>query len=78
MSLGHKKWIVAFLKEKGNECSYDELVQEGEKHECDTLAAMLKLLKSKEKCIDFAGQFLMYPMHKDVKVTLTKPDFEPA
>ena len=52
------------------------LVEEGEKHHCDTLGAMLKSLKNK-KVIEFNQMFLMYPMHKDEIVTLKKADFDP-
>ena len=58
-SLGHKKWIMEFMKTRPDlKCSYDDLVQEGEKHHCDTLGAMLKLLK-KEKVLGYKQMFLM-------------------
>eukprot|EP00971_Amphidinium_carterae_P277522 5507984-Amphidinium_carterae.1 len=44
---------------------YGAMVEEGEKHACDTVGAMLKILKSR-KVIDYKGVFLMFPMHKDV------------
>ena len=40
-----------------------------DKH-CDTLGAMLKLLK-KEKALHFDGMFLMYDMHWPAVITLT-------
>ncbi len=46
----------------------------GEKHHCDTLAAMLKLLK-RDKVLAYKQMFLMYPMHKDEEVTLINPDY---
>ena len=52
------------------------LVEEGEKHHCDTLGAMLKSLKNK-KVIEFNQMFLMYPMHKDEIVTLKRENFDP-
>ena len=51
-------------------------MEEGEKHHCDTLGAMLKSLKNK-KVIEFNQMFLMYPMHKDEIVTLVRENFDP-
>ena len=48
----------------------------GEKHHCDTVGALLKILK-KRKVIKYNQMFLMYPMHKDEVVTLKKPDYVP-
>jgi hypothetical protein len=80
ISQAHKKWIIALLKEQGpdNEytCSYDAIVQKGEEMHCDTVGAMLKLLK-KAKVVDFEKMFLMYPMHKDETVKLINLDFDP-
>ena len=60
ISQAHKKWIIALLKEQGpdNEytCSYDAIVQKGEEMHCDTVGAMLKLLK-KAKVVDFEKMF---------------------
>lgn len=60
---------------ENKECTYGEVVEEGERHHCDTLGAMLKFLKN-NKVVDFEGVFLMYPMHKDkmVKLIGTLPD----
>lgn len=61
ISLGHKKWIMEFMKAQPGEkpsCSYAALVEEGEKHHCDTLGAMLKLLK-KDKVLSYKQMFLM-------------------
>lgn len=55
---------------------YEDLVVEGETHHCDTLGAMLKMLK-KAKVITFNQMFLMYPMHKEEIVTLIDMDFDP-
>lgn len=75
MSLAHKRWILEFMKQQPDmKCSYDTIVQEGEKHHCDTLAAMLKLLK-RDKVLAYKQMFLMYPMHKDEEVTLINPDY---
>jgi hypothetical protein len=49
---------------------YEETADD--KH-CDTLGAMLKLLK-KEKAIHFDGMFLMYDMHWPVEIRLTADD----
>lgn len=76
ISHGHQKMIIECLKAQGGSCSYEVLVEEGEKHHCDTLGAMLKSLKNK-KVIEFNQMFLMYPMHKDEIVTLKKADFDP-
>ena len=38
---------------------------------------MLKILKNR-KAITFDGMFLMYPMHKDVKITLVDKEYDPA
>ena len=61
--------MIEMLKDNGGTCSYDDIVQKGEEMECDTVGAMLKILK-RRKAIDFKGQFLMYPMHKDEVITL--------
>lgn len=63
------EWILETLKESGGSCSYEKIVKVGETKHCDTVGAMLKLLKNEGK-IDFKGMFLMYPMHKDVIITL--------
>mmetsp|Transcript_19189 Transcript_19189/g.49922 ORF Transcript_19189/g.49922 Transcript_19189/m.49922 type:complete len:86 (+) Transcript_19189:158-415(+) len=74
-SLAHKRWILEFMKTQPDlKCSYDAIVKEGEKHHCDTLAAMLKLLK-RDKVLAYKQMFLMYPMHKDEEVTLINPDY---
>ena len=68
---------MAFMKEQPElQCKYDDVVQEGEKHHCDTLGAMLKLMK-RDKVLAYDQQFLMYPMHKDEIITLANPDFVP-
>jgi hypothetical protein len=77
-SIQHQTWIVAALRAApGNAMSYEALVQVGEEHHCDTLGAMLKVLKNR-KAIGFAQQFLMYPMHKDEVITLLVLDYDPA
>eukprot|EP00954_Amorphochlora_amoebiformis_P000202 17364-Amorphochlora_amoeboformis.AAC.2 len=72
----HQKWIVETLKEHKGKCTYEVLVEVGEKHHCDTVGAMLKILK-KRKVIYFKQMFLMYPMHKNEVVELKKPDYDP-
>ena len=72
-SKAHQKWILDTLKESGGECTYEKLVEVGEEHQCDTVGAMLKILKNR-KLIHFKQMFLMYPMHKDEIVKLKKVD----
>eukprot|EP00495_Collosphaeridae_sp_1-RS-2012_P001889 TRINITY_DN1722_c0_g1_i1.p1 TRINITY_DN1722_c0_g1~~TRINITY_DN1722_c0_g1_i1.p1 ORF type:complete len:101 (+),score=28.43 TRINITY_DN1722_c0_g1_i1:120-422(+) len=67
----HKNMIIDCLRDNGGKCTYEVLVKEGEKHHCDTLGAMVKSLK-KKKVLHFDKIFLMYPMHKDDIVTITK------
>eukprot|EP00465_Bigelowiella_longifila_P007617 CAMPEP_0185264028 /NCGR_PEP_ID=MMETSP1359-20130426/17051_1 /TAXON_ID=552665 /ORGANISM="Bigelowiella longifila, Strain CCMP242" /LENGTH=90 /DNA_ID=CAMNT_0027851983 /DNA_START=18 /DNA_END=290 /DNA_ORIENTATION=- len=76
LSQKHQKWIIDTLKEEKGSCKYDKLVEVGEEHHCDTVGAMLKILK-KKKVIKFKPIFLMYPMHKEEVVTLLKEDFDP-
>jgi hypothetical protein len=59
----HQKWIVDTLKEDGGSCTYERLVEVGEEKHCDTVGAMLKILKNR-KVIGYEQIFLMYPMHK--------------
>ena len=77
LSQTHQKWIVDTLKECKGECTYEKLVEVGETKHCDTVGAMLKILK-KRKVITFKGIFVMIPLHKDEKVTLLKPDYDPT
>ena len=76
ISAAHMKWIIATLNESGGECSYEKLVEVGEEQQCDTVGAMLKILKNR-KVITFDGMFLMYPMHKDTIVKILQPDYQP-
>mmetsp|Transcript_82400 Transcript_82400/g.176477 ORF Transcript_82400/g.176477 Transcript_82400/m.176477 type:complete len:83 (-) Transcript_82400:306-554(-) len=69
ISAAHKEWILQTLADEGGSCKYQKIVEVGETKACDTVGAMLKLLK-KEKKITFQQQFLMYPMHKDEVVSL--------
>eukprot|EP00462_Mataza_sp_D1_P002259 CAMPEP_0175104200 /NCGR_PEP_ID=MMETSP0086_2-20121207/9568_1 /TAXON_ID=136419 /ORGANISM="Unknown Unknown, Strain D1" /LENGTH=89 /DNA_ID=CAMNT_0016379511 /DNA_START=15 /DNA_END=284 /DNA_ORIENTATION=+ len=74
LSQAHQRWMLELLKGKeGGKVSYEELVQVGEEHHCDTVGAMLKILKNK-KVIKYDQMFLMYPMHKDEIITLADPD----
>ena len=68
--------MIDTLKENGGSCDYEKIVEVGEEKHCDTVGAMLKILKNK-KVIDFKGQFLMYPMHKAEVITLLNPDYNP-
>lgn len=77
-SVQHQTWILQTLRESPNgAASYETLVQVGEKHHCDTLGAMLKVLKNR-KAISYEQQFLMYPMHKDEVITLVNAEYDPA
>mmetsp|Transcript_76404 Transcript_76404/g.181729 ORF Transcript_76404/g.181729 Transcript_76404/m.181729 type:complete len:88 (+) Transcript_76404:136-399(+) len=73
----HQKWMLDLLKENSGVVKYGALVEEGEKHACDTVGAMLKVLKSK-KVIDYKGAFLMFPMHKDEDIKLLNADYDPT
>eukprot|EP01130_Rhizamoeba_saxonica_P000214 TRINITY_DN10202_c0_g1_i1.p1 TRINITY_DN10202_c0_g1~~TRINITY_DN10202_c0_g1_i1.p1 ORF type:complete len:161 (-),score=42.23 TRINITY_DN10202_c0_g1_i1:84-527(-) len=75
-SQGHQKWIIDTLNEKGGSASYEVLVEVGEEHHCDTVGAMLKILKNRG-VIAFDQIFLMYPMHKDEIITIQIPDYDP-
>ena len=48
MSRLHQAWIVDTLETHGGSCSYGELVEVGEKHQCDTVGSMIKYLKNKK------------------------------
>ncbi|XXQ34373.1 Uncharacterized protein PBTT_06546 [Plasmodiophora brassicae] len=76
ISQRHQKWIVDLLRDKGGSCSYEDVVVAGEAHHCDTVGAMLKILKS-HKVIDYKQPFLMYPMHKADTITLLNASFNP-
>eukprot|EP00808_Paulinella_micropora_P014254 g23856.t1 len=77
LSQAHMKWICDTLRQNDNKCTYETLVKVGEEHHCDTVGAMLKILKNR-KVIKYDQIFLMYPMHKDDIVTLLKPDYDPT
>ena len=39
-SLAHKRWILEFMKQQPDmKCSYNALVEEGEKHHCNWTAS---------------------------------------
>ena len=39
-SLAHKRWILEFMKQQPDlKCSYNALVEEGEKHHCNRTAS---------------------------------------
>jgi hypothetical protein len=49
LSQKHQKWIIETLKDsKDNRCTYEKLVEVGEKHHCDTVGAQLKILKKRK------------------------------
>ena len=48
LSQKHQKWIIDTLKEHKGECTYETLVEVGEKHHCDTVGAQLKILKNRK------------------------------
>jgi hypothetical protein len=52
ISVGHQVWMLELLKRSNGQCTYQEMVAEGENHHCDTVGAMLKILKQR-KAIDF-------------------------
>lgn len=77
ISCMHQTTIFNFLKaekDAGKETKYGELVEEMEKHHCDTVGAMLRILK-KRKVIKYEGLFLMFPAHKDYIITLRKDEY---
>jgi hypothetical protein len=76
ISVTHQKWIIQSLKDGNGKATYEEIVEEGEKHHCDTVGAMLKVLKNK-KAISYNQMFLMYPMHKNEVITLENADYDP-
>ena len=66
----HDFFLVNLLKsEESGAVSYGAIVEEGENHQCDTVGAMLKILKNR-RLITYKPVFLMFPMHKDEIVTL--------
>ena len=69
MSKMHQAWILDTLKTQGGTCTYGELVEVGEEHQCDTVGSMIKYLKNK-KVINFGPGYLMFPMHAAEEVTL--------
>ena len=56
----HQARIIATLEKHGGECTYGELVEVGEEHQCDTVGSMIKYLKNK-KVIHFDKSYLMFP-----------------
>ena len=77
ISVEHQKWMIQILKDHNGQCIYEDIVLEGERRHCDTVGALLKILKGK-KAIDYSQMFLMYPMHKNEVIKLTNPDFDPT
>ena len=69
--------MLELLKEKGGSCTYEEIVEKGEEKHCDTVGALLKILKTR-KVVGYQQMFLMYPMHKDEIIKLLDPEYDPA
>ena len=44
-SKGHQRWMVKLLEDQGGSCTYTVIVEKGEEMHCDTVGAMLKILK---------------------------------
>ena len=63
------RWMLQLLKDKDGKCTYEEIVQMGEEKACDTVGAMLKILKNAKK-IRYDRPFLMYPHHKNDMICL--------
>ena len=76
ISKEHQKWMLETLKENGGSCTYEVIVRVGEEKHCDTVGAMLRVLKMK-KAISYDGMFLMYPGDKAQVVKLVNPDYDP-
>jgi len=74
LSRAHQTWMVELLQEKNGSVSYEELVEVGEEKHCDTVGAMLKILKKRGVLTWEGTPFLMYPMHKDHIITLVDAD----
>ena len=72
----HQAWMVETLKAKGGNCTYEDIVHVGEEKQCDTVGAMLRVLK-KKKVIAFEGEFLMFPDDKATVIQLLIPDYDP-
>ena len=65
--------MLELLKEKGGSCTYEEIVEKGEEKHCDTVGALLKILKTR-KVVGYQQMFLMYPMHKEETIRLLIAD----
>lgn len=78
ISRKHKKWILQLLKDNDGEVTCKVMFQHGEQHHCDSLGALLRVLKAKDKAIDFEGIFLFDNTECENKVIkLVNPDFDP-
>ena len=77
ISQGHMKWMIETLNAAENKsCTYGKIVEVGEEKHCDTVGAMLKILK-KRKVVSYDQMFLMFPMHKDEVITLVNCEYDP-
>ena len=63
---------TTYTQDNSRHMRYEYAETADNKH-CDTLGAMLKMLK-KDKAIHFDGMFLMYDMHWPVIIKLTASD----
>ena len=59
-----------FLHSISSSSRHSCITSVGEEHECDTVGAMLKILKKRNK-IQYDRPFLMYPHHKNDLIKLT-------
>ena len=55
LTAGHMKWMIEFLEECGGKCTYQQIVDVGEEHHCDTVGALLKVLKNRCAIVISAG-----------------------
>ena len=76
ISQNYQKIMLDFLKSKGGSCTYGELVEEGEKHHCDSLAAILASLK-RRKAIGYDKILLMHPLDDKETVKLLNENYDP-
>ena len=61
--------VIPNFYSRHNQRIHSRIITVGEEHECDTVGAMLKILKNKKK-IQYDRAFLMYPHHKNDIIAL--------
>lgn len=88
MNRAKRDIIMATLAAKGGKCknldrlrysqagSFFDLFEEADRQHCDVLTAALLSLK-RAKVVTYDGMMLLMPTHKDVQVTLIKPEYDP-